>query len=202
MKGLLQSKRFKKNLKKWLCMYVGTLGILTCVITYSKYISSLGLNDEARVTKFDVKVKSDMQMVACTTDITQNCCNGSIESENLSCITEDYRPTEAIPYEFIVDYEFEVRTELTLRFYVNKKFTIESLKKDNESLTFTEKEVGDYKEISIKEEFEPKTDKEDKYTITVKYDGYSFNNYTEFKDKVVYVNYYAKQIEMPEKEGN
>ena len=57
MKGLLQSKIFRKNLKKWLCMYVGALLLLTTVVTYSKYISKYNVDDDARITKFDVTVK-------------------------------------------------------------------------------------------------------------------------------------------------
>ena len=58
MKGLLQSKRFKKNLGKWVFMYVICMGIFTTVITYSKYISNmLDDDDSARVSKFNVGLK-------------------------------------------------------------------------------------------------------------------------------------------------
>lgn len=124
MKGLLQSKIFRKNLKKWLCMYVGALMILTTVVTYSKYISKYNVDDEARVTKFDVtinNIKSEGKDLI---------CEG--EADKLECLeTNKYRPTTKVPYEFIVTPNFEVNTLLATTIYVPIDFNIEKLEEVN-----------------------------------------------------------------------
>ena len=57
MKGLLQSKIFRKNLRKWLCMYVGVLLLFTTVVTYSKFITNMqGDDEESKPAKFNVDV--------------------------------------------------------------------------------------------------------------------------------------------------
>ena len=43
---LLHSKLFRQNLFKWIFMYIAALGLLTSVITYSKYITAL-IHDES-----------------------------------------------------------------------------------------------------------------------------------------------------------
>lgn len=108
MKGLLHSKRFKANLRKWLFMYVGVMGLLTTVITYSKYISSLGGTDDARATKFEIKVTPE----GCISDV---------------CLLGNYRPMNEIEYEFDVDEEFEVNTYVILSFLPQDKFKIKSI---------------------------------------------------------------------------
>lgn len=118
MKGLLQSKIFRKNLKKWLCMYVGALLLLTTVITYSKYISKYNVDDDARITKFDVTIKN--------TENENLSCTGEIEKLECST-TSKYRPTTKIPYEFIVEPNFEVNTLLSTTIYVPASFNIETL---------------------------------------------------------------------------
>lgn len=89
MKGLLHSKTFKKNLRKWLFMYVGALCILTSVITYSKYMSSFSGNTEAKVAKFNIKV-----------DYLDKCSN---QSSDLACSTDITRPLETYDFYFKVD---------------------------------------------------------------------------------------------------
>ena len=81
MKKLLQSRKFRKNLGKWIFMYVICMGLFTTVVTYSKYISKmLSSNDEARVSKFNVKLRY------CE---NENCENGGTDNY----ITKNYRPT-------------------------------------------------------------------------------------------------------------
>ena len=131
MKGLLQSKIFRKNLKKWLCMYVGALLLLTTVVTYSKYISKYNVDDDARITKFDVTVKNiENENLTCTGEI-----------DKLDCTTKDnYRPTTIIPYEFIVSPNFEVNTLLATTIYVPASFNIETLEEIDGKTLYNEKE--------------------------------------------------------------
>ena len=131
MKGLLQSKIFRKNLKKWLCMYVGALLILTTVVTYSKYISKYNADEDARITKFDVTVKNiENENLTCTGEI-----------DKLDCTTKDtYRPTTKIPYEFVVTPNFEVNTLLATTIYVPASFNIETLEEINGKVLYDEKE--------------------------------------------------------------
>jgi len=56
MNRLLHSRVFKKNLAKWIFMYIVTLAFFTSVVTYSKYFSSLASNDNARPAKFNIKI--------------------------------------------------------------------------------------------------------------------------------------------------
>lgn len=130
MKGLLQSKKFRKNLKKWLCMYVGALLLLTTVVTYSKYISKYNLDDEARITKFDVTINNIEN-----DDLT---CTGEVDK--LECkTTNKYRPTTKIPYEFIVTPNFEVNTLLATTIYVPIDFNIEKLEEVNGEVLYDPK---------------------------------------------------------------
>ncbi len=108
MKGLLHSKKFRANLYKWLFMYVGVMGLLTTVITYSKYISSLGGNDETRGTKFEMKLTPE----GCVSEV---------------CLLGNYRPMNEIEYDFDVDEEFEVKTYVILSFLPKDKFKIKSI---------------------------------------------------------------------------
>ncbi len=112
MEGLLQSKRFRNNLVKWVIMYVGSILLLTTVITYSKYISSFGGSDTARVAKFEVK-------------IAENKCSEEVLTE---CTQEKYRNTENIDYYFTVDTtNIEVNTAFYLTFYINGNFNLDGI---------------------------------------------------------------------------
>lgn len=89
MKGLIHSKKFRQNLYKWLFVYIGVLGLLATVVTYSKYISSLGTNDEARITKFKVGI-----------EFAEECGEGS---NNTECNMGNHLPFEDMIYYFKVD---------------------------------------------------------------------------------------------------
>ncbi len=116
MNGLLHSKKFKKNLFKWLCMYIGVMGLLTTVVTYSKYMTTFEGGNTIEVAKFNVDIK----------DIK---CSSAIEEYQNYCNYDAYRPTDEIEYYFIVDTTgLEVRTQFYLTFYINEDFTLESLK--------------------------------------------------------------------------
>ena len=131
MKGLLQSKIFRKNLKKWLCMYVGALLLLTTVVTYSKYISKFNLDDESRVTIFNVSITNRDNNLSCE-DIPDN--SGLNETKRNCTANIESRPTEKMTYEFTVTPDFEVKTTLVTTVYIPANFKIESLdilKEDN-----------------------------------------------------------------------
>lgn len=132
MKGLLHSKRFRKNLKKWLCMYIGAIMLLTTVITYSKYISKYNVTDNARVTKFDVKISNITNNYNCTQKEEAKeefSCKINLETEKPS-----YRPTEEIAYEFSVEPDFEVNTILVVTLNVDKdNFIIQKLEEIGEN---------------------------------------------------------------------
>lgn len=116
MKGLLQSKRFRTNLYKWLFMYAGVIMLLITVITYSKYISSFTESDAARPTKFNITVDYlDCKQL----------------EDNDSCSLGIYRPTSEIKYAFNLTKEVEVKTILALSIKVHEDFKTNSLSIDD-----------------------------------------------------------------------
>lgn len=123
MKGLLHSKKFKDNLKKWLCMYVGVILLLTTVITYSKYISSFQGNDKVETAKFNLKL------------------------EEISVDNSTHLVTDPYIYKFLVDVsEIDVKSTLKLLTFVDKSFTIENISSgfvstDNNEPTQTGKQM-------------------------------------------------------------
>lgn len=112
MKGLLHSKRFRKNLSRWLFMYAGVMLLLTTVVTYSKYMTSkMGTND-ARAAKFVVDVES-------------------VGDNNIK-----YRPTSYIEKEFIVDLTgLEVTTYFELTIKKNENFNLVSMEEVTNTLS-------------------------------------------------------------------
>lgn len=121
MKGLLHSKRFRRNLKRWICMYVGVLVLFTSVVTYSRYVSNLSLNDEAKVTKFNVNIGKG---------------EASTESGK-----DPFLPTDTIYYTFTVTPNFEVKTLLALTVNAEDRFTIESIIEETSNLEIYNKDI-------------------------------------------------------------
>lgn len=197
MKSLLQNKRFRINLYKWLGMYVGVIALFTSVVTYSKYMSEISRSDNARVAKFDIAVDYNG---------TENCKSGSKEA---TCLVGKYRPTSEIPYYFTVNTKnLEVRTFFVLSINIDSMFEIVKLEKLKDGTT-DEYELVDLKNNQIKEIVEARKGKETKYKLTIKYNGDKivrdeFNNplyYDETKaedemlpSKIVTVDYSALQI--------
>lgn len=176
MKGLLHSKKFRTNLYKWLFMYVGVMGLLTTVITYSKYISSLMGTDQANATRFELKV------------IPRNCTNDV-------CDLGSFRPTSSIEYDFDVEEEFEVSTYLILSFKPENDFKIKSIEAvefegdtiDEEKFTpiysvasdgtvtygsgYENPKKSDTNTIQLGRSVEAATKRKTKYRVTVEYDS-------------------------------
>lgn len=112
MIGLLHSETFRKNLSKWIFMYIAVLCLLTSVITYSKFITSLGNEDEARTTMFNVKIEPLETATRCQ-DANQS-DEGNPSSTAILCTTS--RPTSLLEYYFKANVEeIEVKSEVYLR---------------------------------------------------------------------------------------
>lgn len=113
MSNLLHSKTFRGNLAKWLTLYILALLIVTGVVTYSKYISSMTSTDNARQASFKVKIdKGDI----CSTTSPDLC--------NLT----SYKPYDELEYKFSINTEkVEVLTELIVNISVNSDFEVISL---------------------------------------------------------------------------
>lgn len=219
MKTLFQSKKFKRNFKKWLCMYVGALLLLTTVVTYSKFISSFGGSDSARVTKFDVTINKPETLKNCKNDGTSEeiCCNGSLLEENISCKTGTYRPTTEVSYDFIVNTNFEVNTILAVSVYVPLDYTIIKLEEINGTVLYDSSDAStvnypsipkldeknnQYQLITISKDIKAIAKNSDSnqsqsYKITLKY-NYSYKDNIEIsnksnKEEVIKIGYSATQ---------
>lgn len=103
---LLHSKMFRQNLCKWVFMYIAAIGLLTSVITYSKYITSMMNDGKSRTSKFIVKIDP-------YNDSSFECP----EDNPKSCVTNvRVRPTKEIEVYFKLDLnELEVKTNIVLR---------------------------------------------------------------------------------------
>lgn len=146
MKGLLHSKRFKNNLKKWLFMYICALLVFTTVITYSKYISQYGVEDAARITKFDVEIENiAIEGDGYTCNVADN------EQKTITCTASEetkYRPTKDLDYTFKLIPDFEVKTLLTTSIFVPNTFEIVGLKAEEKYIEkVTDKTTGEDKEV-------------------------------------------------------
>lgn len=174
MKGLLHSKRFKKNLRKWLFMYICALLVFTTVITYSKYISQYGVEDAARITKFDIEIENiAIEGDGYTCNVADN------EQKTITCTASEetkYRPTKNLDYTFKLIPDFEVKTLLTTSIFVPNTFEIVSLKAEEKYIEkVTDKITGEDKEVEKTRENIVLYDKEN----GVKDDSVSFSSITE-----------------------
>ena len=103
---LLHSKLFRQNLFKWIFMYIAALGLLTSVITYSKYITALIHDESVRSSKFIVGIEPyNNDMFGCSDEDGQSC------ESNVQL-----RPTKEIEVYFKLDLnQLEVMTNVVLR---------------------------------------------------------------------------------------
>lgn len=180
MKELLHSKLFRRNLYKWLFMYVGVMCLLTSVITYSRYITKMQDNDAARVAKFNVNITYD------------NIC----EDSDSTCNYGEYRPTEDFEYFFTVDTtELEVKTLLVTIIRVNKDFNNIKLYDVETGSEFDNYVINDNK-VTITETINPGDNYIRKYKLTCEFDSSVDEGYLathSYSDAVV-VGYSATQI--------
>lgn len=213
MKDLLSSKKFKTNLFRWLFAYVGVLMLLTMVVTYSKYMTSLETKDESRPAMFVANFKNEVLE-----------CQGGVEN---TCDTLLYRPTTSIDYSFSLDTTgTEVKTYMITSIYVDDNFDIESLNiQGNMSIDFTSDTVEngniesidgekiykfadgtkahigfdivtDKKKITIEETILPNNGSKRIYTVTIKYPYAKIDKNTDLGtiDKIIQVGYSATQV--------
>lgn len=114
MKELLHSKSFKRNLRKWVFMYCCVMFVLTIVITYSRYISSMTGTDMARAAKFDIEVSYDS-------------CSSKDINGNVTCFDNsmtEARPADKVNFYYTVDTSgLEVATKLVTTIKINNKKT-------------------------------------------------------------------------------
>jgi len=161
MKGLLHSKLFRKNLCKWIFMYIVAIGLFTSVVTYSKYISNLQSNgDVAKVAKFDAEIIYD----ECPT----------LQDNNV-CEIGTFRPTSTLSYYFTVDTtNIEVSTIFATVIEVNEEFTNVKIY----DITNTETEITNYtknnNKYTLLEDIELGQTYIKKYKVTMNYD---YENY-------------------------
>ena len=164
MKGLLQSKRFKQKLYRWIFMYVVTIGLLTTIITYSKYIASmLDGNEAARVAKFNVKLEY------CDDIDCYNHATGTYDSLK-------FRPNGEMVYYFSVDTsEIEVNTDLILTITIDNHFNIKKIedvtdKDDIKEVTTISNNDTSNKTASIDNSISASTNNITRYKVTLAYD--------------------------------
>lgn len=195
MKGLLQSKKFKQNLYKWLFMYVGVLLLLATVITYSRYIAGLlGASDEARSAKFNVKVEP----IGCN-------------AINKSCNTGAYLFDDEITYAFEVDpTELEANANLVVTVTADDDFEIikivqndKTICQNKEGSTFCRSNInssfieGEIVDEEIPSNIITSNHKKLTYQVTVRYkkteEELIKNNYVYDYNKIVNIGYSAIQ---------
>lgn len=115
MNSLLHSKRFKKNLFKWLLMYSISLGMLTIVVTYSRFITTYNSTaDKARPAKFALDFSYSR--------ICEDKESGTI------CDQGSMRPEEYLEYDFNIDAsKGEVNTLVVANITIDDNFEFVSL---------------------------------------------------------------------------
>ncbi len=114
MNSLLHSRRFKKNLLKWLIMYSISLGMLTMVVTYSRFITTYTSTDVARPAKFALDFAYE------------RICDG--QESGTACDLGSMRPEEYLEYDFNIDAKkSEVDTLVVANITIDDNFEFVSL---------------------------------------------------------------------------
>ncbi len=137
MIGLLHSETFRKNLSKWIFMYVAVLCLLSSVITYSKYISNMSREEgDVRTSKFIIDVTNIPTDESCLPTDT----NESIDLSKASsiCSTTSIRPSGEVESYFIVDTsKLEVNADIYVRVSSSNNIDVlrvEQVNKTNEKI--------------------------------------------------------------------
>ena len=195
MGGLLHSKTFRTNLLKWFVVYIGVLGIITTVVTYSKYISQAASNDTARPAKFNVTINN-----------TKIC---STTSAGL-CDLAQFKPYDELEYYFTADLtELEVRTTLVLNITVDSEYEVLEFTDVDNSRHIDLRNMGAFNgnindniqiiykndndiTIQLIQEVAPSVDSLN-YIVTVKLKNANYN--TSYENKFVKIGYSATQVD-------
>lgn len=184
MNYLFYSKKFRKNLFKWLFMYFGFLLLFTTVVTYSRYISNLTTNDYARPAKFNVKVNN------------YGICDSS--NYNYECNYGLLRPQDKLEYYFEIDTrELEVSTTFVTLITIDENFGDYVLYNvtDNKLLEDGNDYIVKNNKIIITENLRVVDTYIRKYKLTVSYKNLSSYNETKDINNAVIIGYSAIQKE-------
>ncbi len=194
MKRLFSRKNYRRVFYRYLVMYFAVLFLFTTVVTYSKYISMISSNSNARVAKFDADISY----------LGNSLCVPGGEV----CEMGSFRPTSPISYYFQTDVDFEVSTLFVLSIFIDSDFDIVGLYQREEG-------DNDYTAISfskntnlieLKKVIAPNEGKKVTYKIVVRYTGENLvyhdgdSPYYEYQEKsiinqeIVKVSYSAKQL--------
>ena len=176
MKNLLQNKKFRTNLYKWFSMYICVMAIFTTVVTYSKYISNMGTDEEARVANFEVGISFDCDPGNVT--VNPNLDNTSSHV----CDMGTSRPTSILPYRFTVDTsKLEADATLVLSILVDKSFELLEIKNITKNITYvtngtvvpnTGTSIGlknGHTSVTLTQDVFAKKGESDQYEIKVRY---------------------------------
>ncbi len=190
MKGLLQSKRFRKNLGKWLFMYAGVMLLLTTVVTYSKYMTGLQSSSQTSAARFELAIN-------CTSSNGKE-CEKDIEAYEVT------KEGLEFTYVFTVDASnMDVKSKLKLFTFVDESFSVENISREYKECVETDttqcpKNLDSTTYILEPIEL-PGGLEEPTFEIKVKYTG-SLDDLSEevdnptVKDVVVVVGYAIEQI--------
>lgn len=196
MKWLLHSKRFKKNLFKWLFLYIGVMCALTSVITYSRYITSMQSSDTARAAKFDVTVKD-----ICNTLTNTKCNLDSVRPTNTNTFdyyfeldTTNLEVLSSIYLYVYVYDDFDINNDVTL-----KEYNVSTKEESNLTGTVTTGHTGSYNYYKIEKTISPGAGDKIDYKLSINYsldsDYKEEHNYLASNGKaLVRVGYSAMQI--------
>lgn len=176
MKGLLHSKRFRRNFYKWLSMYVGVMLLFTAVVTYSRYMSQFESSDKTKVARFEVGIKH------------KNCDN----VEGVTCSSGTFRPKSEIEYNFEVDTtKLDVTADFWLTIIVHDDFQILGLKNmtTNEDIPISKND-----RISVHDRILAGRGGLTDYKLTIMYKYNDKIEETTYDKPIVTIDYTAEQV--------
>ena len=144
MKGLLHSETFRKNLSRWIFLYVAVICLLTSVITYSRFISSFG-NDESdtRTSRFTIEVTNIPTDNSCVPTESDN----PLDLGNVSsiCTSSANRPSGEVESYFMVDTsQLEVNADIYVRISSSSNIDVQRVEK-----VITSLEGVKYEEVEL-----------------------------------------------------
>lgn len=184
MKNLFSNVNFRRNLYRWIGMYVGVMLLFTTIVTYSKYIAHLTNEASSRVAKFDVGIEYLG---------IDGCKAGKDEA---ICQTGLYRPMSEIPYHFRVNTAFEVRVFFVLTMHIAEDFEVVALYSKSEGddtyqpVDFNKTATN---EIRLEKTTAPNEDSNTEYMVVVKYKGENLAFYNQEEGNTPYYRYEEKK---------
>lgn len=184
MKNLFSNVNFRKNLYRWLGMYIGVMLLFTTIVTYSKYIAHFTNEASSRVAKFNI----DVNYLG-----LEGCQAGKNEA---LCQTGLYRPMSEISYYFDVATDFEVRVFFVLTIHIAEDFEMVGLYSRNstenewQEVNFTKTATN---EIRLEKTTQANEKQNVQYKIVVKYKGENLSFYNQEEGHTPYYRYEEKK---------